>query len=154
MRHIKLDARLRRQAVEKGIHVSLIEWRLEYEIGIRDVDQEHRMLIDLINTSFDELERGAGVEAAEALLGEIDARMTAHFALEEKAMREMEYGELGVHKADHERLLDEIRDLMDEVDERQGVDANVLGQRLDNWFSEHFRTRDATLHHFLRRRDG
>ena len=134
--------------------MSLIDWRQEYEIGIPDVDHEHRMLIELINASFEALQGGAGVEAAEALLGEIDARMTAHFALEEKAMRDMRYAELEIHKADHERLLEEIRDLMDDIDEHQGVDAEVLGQRLDVWFSEHFRTRDAKLHHFLRGTDG
>ncbi|MEJ2130391.1 MAG: bacteriohemerythrin [Gammaproteobacteria bacterium] len=129
--------------------MSLIAWRPEYEIGIPDVDYEHRTLIDLINTTFEELKHGATAEAAELLLGEIHARIAAHFALEEKAMREMRYDEFDDHKADHERLLDEIRDLMDEVDD--GLDADDLGRRLDLWFSEHFRTRDARLH---RRRRG
>ena len=131
--------------------MSLITWRRDYEIGIPEVDHEHRALIELINDTFDELQQGARAEAAEILLGEIHVRIAAHFALEEKAMREMRYPELDDHKADHERLLDEIRDLMDEVDDTQAVDADELGARLDVWFSEHFRKHDALLHQVTHR---
>lgn len=134
--------------------MSLIAWRADYEIGIPDVDHEHRALIDLINETFAGLQQGADPEAVEMFLGEIHARIAAHFALEEKEMRKMGYGEYDDHKADHERLLDEIRDLMDDVEQRESLDADDLGRRLDVWFSEHFRTRDARLHHALRNGHG
>jgi len=47
-------------------------------------------------------------------LGELYARIAAHFALKEKIMRDNGYDEYHDHKADHERLLDDIRDLMDD----------------------------------------
>jgi hemerythrin len=40
---------------------------------------------------------------------------SAHFALEERFMREHGYDQLALHKADHERLLDEIREIMDDI---------------------------------------
>jgi hemerythrin len=59
-------------------------------------------------------------ERIEAFLGEIYARISAHFALEEKDMQARAYPERPAHKADHERLLDDLRDIMDEVHD-QGV---------------------------------
>ena len=82
-------------------------------------------------------------------LGELYTRITAHFALEEKIMRDNDYDEYQDHKADHERLLDDIRDLMDDYEDGVYVDVERFGIRLDEWFSEHFRTRDARLHKMI-----
>ena len=55
------------------------------------------------------------------------------------------------HKADHERLLDDLRDIMDEVAAQDVLDDEALSQRLSAWFGEHFRTHDARLHAALAR---
>jgi hemerythrin len=54
-----------------------------------------------------------------------------------------------VHKTDHERLLDEIRDIMDNVEDDQDIDDEALGARLETWFARHFETHDARLHRQL-----
>ena len=53
------------------------------------------------------------------------------------------------HKADHERLLDEIRDIMDEFIGDEETGSSDLSVRLDAWFSRHFETHDARLHKAL-----
>lgn len=126
--------------------MTLLEWRDGFRVGIDEVDHEHRALIDLINAAHDPGARG---EALEAALGEIHALITAHFALEEKDMRERRYPALPDHKADHERLLDDIRDIMDDAMGAPGPMDAELGTRLAEWFSVHFRTHDAALHGYL-----
>ncbi len=64
-------------------------------------------------------------------------------------MREHGYDQLTQHKADHERLLDEIRDIMDSVEDDQNIDDKALGERLEAWFARHFETHDARLHQRL-----
>lgn len=127
----------------------LIEWKDEYSVGVPAVDAEHRELIELINSLYDGMrlnERGPDVMA---FLGEIYARIASHFALEELLMRRHEYDEYREHKRDHEQLLDEIRDIMDDYEDGRMLDEDELARRLDAWFSEHFRTRDARLHNRL-----
>ena len=51
--------------------------------------------------------------------------------------------------AEHERLLEDIRDLMDQYEDGEVVDVDAFAVRLDAWFSTHFRTRDARLHRRL-----
>lgn len=131
--------------------MALIEWKPEYEIGIASVDHEHRSLIALINQLYDTLSHQQDRDRVIEVLGEINARIAAHFALEENEMRAMGYDAFEDHKADHERLLDEIRDIMDEVErDAEAEYALNLGKRLDAWFTDHFRTKDAKLHHFLK----
>jgi hemerythrin-like metal-binding protein len=147
--------------------MSLVEWREEFNIGVPSVDFEHRELIALINKVHERMSQpGSDVTIAE-YLGEIYARIAAHFALEERLMRERQYDQLAEHKADHERLLDGIRDIMDDYEAATGTslsrsprpgpigedkrlfDESQLAARLTDWFTGHFKTHDARLHHHL-----
>jgi hemerythrin-like metal-binding protein len=127
--------------------VVLIAWRPEFETGIPDVDHEHRELVGLINQLHAALEAGASKDEVARFLGEVFARISAHFALEESIMRKHRYDEYAEHKADHEKLLDDIRDIMD----AHAADAyfdyrDALASAVRDWFVEHFRTKDARLH--------
>jgi len=126
--------------------MTLIEWKEQYRLGVPEVDNEHRELIDLINALHASMAESDTNVTVLDFLGELYARVAAHFALEEKVMRDNDYDEFADHKTDHERLLDDIRDLMDDYEDDVRVDVEAFGKRLDAWFSEHFRTRDARLH--------
>lgn len=126
--------------------MSLIEWRDDFETGIPAVDSEHRALIASINALDRMLQNDAALDPVMAALGEIFALISAHFALEERYMRDTEYTDFGVHKDDHEKLLDELRDIMDQVDIDGDFDSSRLSRELDEWFTVHFRTHDAKLH--------
>ncbi len=127
--------------------MTLIPWRDEFALGIPPVDHEHHELIDLINALHERMLADPAHADAGEFLGEIYARIAAHFALEERIMRESRYDEYEDHKADHERLLDDIRDIMDDYEDRNQFDGNQLSARLERWFAIHFKTKDARLHH-------
>ena len=126
--------------------MTLIEWKEQYSLGVPAIDHEHRELVELINELYASVNRVDADTSVADFLGELYTQITAHFALEEKIMRDSHYDEYPDHKADHERLLDDIRDLMDDYEDGMYVDVERFGERLDDWFSEHFRTRDARLH--------
>lgn len=132
--------------------MTLLEWRDDFRIGIDEVDHEHRELIDLINALHADLGDPRARDRVEAFLGEIFASISAHFALEEKVMQSRRYDAIVEHKADHERLLDQLRDLMDEQAEGGSLDDESFAARLSEWFSGHFRTHDARLHRSISRR--
>jgi hemerythrin-like metal-binding protein len=129
--------------------MSLIEWDENYSVGVAAVDHEHRELIGLVNEAHDRLMRPGAAEAVMDFLGEIFARISAHFALEEQIMRARNYDLYDAHKADHERLLDEIRDMMDDYEDGESFSEELLAQQLQAWFTGHFRTHDARLHRRL-----
>ncbi len=129
--------------------MSLIAWRDEFTIGLPDVDHEHRELIAMINALHESLGPAADAEMVVAALGEIHARTAAHFALEEREMRKLDYLSVTEHKDDHERLLDDILDISDTVKSPADYNPEALGRRLSTWFTEHFRPHDARLHRGL-----
>ena len=126
--------------------MTLIKWRKEFNLGVASVDHEHAELIALINELHEAAEAGCQYDDVLDALGEIFAQISAHFALEEKFMRDSEYAAYDEHKTDHERLLDQLRDIMDRVEDDGSYNKDRLSQELENWFTVHFRTHDARLH--------
>jgi len=134
---------------------TLIEWRDDFAIGMDSVDHEHRALIELINTLHRGLSEDAPRDEIDRVMGEIESGIGAHFALEEKAMRDLGYDGYEAHKADHERLLDDIRDIADAYgDGAYGEMTGLLSEHLKNWFSVHFQEMDSRLHGFLETRSA
>ena len=130
--------------------MTLVEWRDDFKIGIDSVDYEHRQMIDLINAVHEQLSVDAPKNQILDFLGEVFTRISAHFALEERIMRGWKYDQLDEHKADHERLLDEIRDIMDGFESGTIPAAEMeLSLRLNAWFTDHFKAKDARLHRHL-----
>jgi hemerythrin-like metal-binding protein len=129
--------------------MTLIAWREEFKTGIPSLDHEHSELIKLLNDLHSNLVvEGDRVTVCD-FLGEVYARISAHFALEERIMRERRYDQYQDHKSDHERLLDEIRDIMDGFESGDADFEQELSSQLETWFSQHFKTKDSRLHRLL-----
>ena len=126
--------------------MSLLQWKPEFAVGIDSVDFEHEQMIRLINEIYEEMKTRRDADSIEQFMGDVLFAISAHFALEERIMREASYAEYDAHKEDHEELLDQVRDLMDQFvsDPEQGF--KLLQDRLSNWFEKHFATFDARLH--------
>lgn len=123
-----------------------LEWKDSYSVGVPAVDHEHRELIGLVNCLHAALGSGRPAAEIETVFGDLFRAISAHFALEERFMREHGYDQLRPHKTDHERLLDELRDIMDDFREGGEDPAGRMAAGVDAWFANHFRTHDARLH--------
>ncbi len=131
-----------------------IVWREIFSTGIASVDYEHQELIKQINHVATQMSLPADPEHIIESLGDVFAQVSAHFALEESIMRRMKYEDYHDHKEDHEILLDEIRDIMDAYEAKQyDEDIGKFINMLNNWFLNHFSTKDAKLHGLLDSKD-
>ena len=65
-------------------------------------------------------------------------------------MRKHQYDQYTEHKTDHEKLLDDIRDIMDDYDAGKfAAYDEALSSAVRDWFVDHFKTKDARLHKML-----
>ncbi len=126
-----------------------IEWRDEYRTGVGGVDYEHEQLIRQINLLLELIASRAERERVIDGLGDIYGSIAAHFALEEQTMQRRGYDAYREHQADHERLLDDIRELADDYEAAAEIDEHEFGERLADWFQHHFQTHDARLHRLV-----
>ncbi|WP_432817046.1 bacteriohemerythrin [Sulfitobacter sp. JB4-11] len=127
----------------------LLEWKPEFSVGDPAVDHEHKELIDLVNRAAGSILENLSEEEIDKSFGDLLHGISAHFAHEERQMRTSTYDQLDAHKADHERLLDALRDIMDEERHAPEQSAERLVEILSDWFIGHFSTHDARLHNKL-----
>ncbi len=131
--------------------MALIKWREEFCTGIPGIDFEHRQLIEQIDSVYTLIDKNTdngAVEREQVLdhLGDIYGSISAHFALEERMMETHGYDQYEELRTDHERLLDDIRDIADEFEMTTELNDEKLKQRLNEWFQLHFKTHDSRLH--------
>lgn len=123
-----------------------ILWRKEFSVGDPAVDHEHRELIELVNKAARGIGEGAPAAVVEDSFGDLLRAISGHFAHEERQMQRAGYDAYAAHKADHERLIDQLRDMMDDAGVAPEATAEALVSALEDWFRGHFATHDARLH--------
>ena len=123
-----------------------IEWDDSFLIGIEELDYEHKVLINDINRLHLELARQDEKSEIEKCLGDIYARMQAHFALEEHFMKEREYEFFDEHKREHERLLDSYSGYMIQILNDTAVSfSNSIEDTLSHWVLNHILSSDKKM---------
>ncbi len=124
--------------------------------GDRDIDDQHRTLINLANR----VVAPAAVNEAPALfqeaVGFLASYVDYHFASEEHVMRAVKYPDFPQHEAWHSRFRNEVAELLRQ-NHAQG-DSKALRLRvsfaIEDWLLAHIQIMDAALARFLRQQRG
>jgi hemerythrin len=122
--------------------MQLLEWKAEYSTGLADIDQAHRNLMKRINRLHDAVDR-SGRAPNQRFFRDLYDAIERQFAHEETSMRARSDPAFARHKDDHDRLLEQIRELGEAFADSEEIDSVELSGRLDMWFARHFTTYDA-----------
>lgn len=127
-----------------------ISWRKDYEIGVRQVDAEHRKLFDLVNAYYDQHLQGYNRKEIERVLNALVTYAQTHFQNEEALMEKYAYPKLEEHRKQHEALFSSIFSITEELLSNPAkADAETL-QFLKKWLSDHIVHDDVDIGDFLR----
>jgi len=126
--------------------MALMNWKDDFETGIDYLDDEHRRLVALVNEACESMGGDAPESVVADCLGRLYTQINAHFALEERLMRERKYAAYDKHKVEHEALLEEIRYMM-EAYERGACETCGMtpDECLTAWLYKHFQAQDTRL---------
>jgi hemerythrin len=134
---------------------TLFKWDESFLIGIEELDHEHKVLIDDINRLHEELARHDQKSEIEKSLGDIYARMQAHFALEEHVMEEHEYEFFEEHKREHDELLDSYTEYMLQFLNDTGVSSSMsIEGTLKHWVMNHIITSDKKMSQMIQEKES
>jgi len=123
--------------------VTIIQWTEAMSVGVEDLDNDHRVLIDLMNQL-------AGADARhdrinlEAVLDELVDYTVFHFEKEEQYMEQAGYPALEVHRRVHAELTEQVFAIRRKVvaSAQTELGDEVLAF-LSNWLQEHILKTDA-----------
>ena len=126
--------------------MALFQWDDAYLIGVDELDFEHKDFFARLNELHDDLLRREDKEKIDAGLWEIHTRVLAHFALEEKFMRESKDPNYDHHKREHDDFLEVVVDIIEKFRTDPGFSyATALEHQLQVWIIDHILTSDQTL---------
>ena len=130
--------------------MAFISWRSEYEIGVREVDAEHRKLFELINEYYDQHLHGANRKEIERILNSLVSYAEVHFQNEEALMEKCGYPHLGEHRKQHAELFTSIFHITQRlIDSPDKADRETLNF-LKKWLRDHIVLEDVEIGYFIK----
>lgn len=113
-----------------------LHWISGYETGIASIDHDHRRLMEMLNHICDLSLRGAEAAVVSDAMAEFHTLATAHFALEEKIMRDENHPDLHERRTTHYRLLDQVQEIMDGYEDQAYKPVERVPEMLREWLLE------------------
>ena len=129
--------------------MALFVWSDKYSVNIKEIDNQHKKLVDMLNSLHDSMKAGKGNEVLGKTLMELIQYVGTHFATEEKLLSTNGYPEYNAHKAEHTKLTQKAIEL--QKDFQQGapvITVEVLGF-LKDWLQNHILGTDKKYSSFL-----
>jgi hemerythrin-like metal-binding protein len=120
----------------------------KYEIGIAEIDAQHRELFVILARLERHSGKGYTYEAARDVLGQMANYANVHFAIEESLMRMHRYPDILAHIAEHQRLRQQLAEFQQRL-----LDADIATQLhkfIESWLANHIDVTDRKyVPHFL-----
>ena len=83
----------------------LFQWKEEYDVGLLEIDQQHRLLIHLISDLYMAIHENKSTEATADFLTRLKEYTSMHFATEKEIMIENNYPGLNEHLSQHDEMI-------------------------------------------------
>ena len=84
--------------------MSYFPWRNKYSVGNQQMDNEHKLLVDLIDQLHDAFVSGRSADTALSVADTLVEYTKTHFVNEERLMEEAGYKSLESHRKNHQKL--------------------------------------------------
>ncbi len=88
--------------------MAVMEWNDKLDIGVDEMNNQHKGLLKLMNQLHDAYERGDSYAKQAEILGRLGQATIDHFTEEEAYMESIGFDGLEVHKLIHKDLLDKF----------------------------------------------
>lgn len=125
--------------------MSLLAWSNTFSVGVKDIDDQHKKLIELANQLNDAMKAGRGKEVLEKTLSELVAYTEYHFAFEERLMATHGYPNEAAHLNDHKGLVKTVGEFRSRFENGDGALTNEVMGLLRDWLSRHIMNSDRAL---------
>jgi hemerythrin len=122
------------------------EWSDEFSIGIEEINQEHRRLLDLLNELHDAVDAGSAREVLGKVLDELMRYVVYHFSHEEELFQRTNYPGAERHIRQHRDLTATAKKVYDDF--QTSASETLPRQVLDflkNWLVEHIMGSDRAF---------
>jgi len=127
----------------------LIKWRDSFSVGVQKFDDEHQILIDIINEMFVIVRDQKTIDHLTVEINKLIQYTQEHFVEEEAAMEKVGYPALNEHKTIHSKLLNDVTVFKKRVENGEEEAITTFYHFLRDWLLTHIVEEDMQYKPFL-----
>jgi len=126
-------------------------WQEGYEIGIEEIDQEHKSIIDSYQELYDHMIAGDGIAYYNNIVHFLETYINEHFSHEEAFQAKIHYPHILEHKAYHTSFENRVQSIMDIQKDKEVTNTELiqLSIYLKDWLLHHILVEDAKIGAFF-----
>lgn len=130
--------------------MSLFHWSEKFVLGVQEIDQQHKKIVDLINALNDLRNKDAHNENLHEIINELISYTKTHLLYEENLLKQHEYPDFSSHKSEHDQLVRQSMDFQKKFIEGNTSLATDIAILLNDWLAEHILVVDKKYVPFLK----
>lgn len=122
-----------------------IKWNPELEIGIEEIDRQHKALINAVNNFLQACTEGKGKEEVGRTMNFLSDYVVTHFNYEQEYQKKFGYPKYEEHLKMHQAFLKEVENLKRQY-EKEGVSLHFaiqVSRKVVDWIITHIGKADA-----------
>jgi len=131
-----------------------MEWNDKLLTGVKECDEQHKKLVNLINELYEAMKQGKGKEIIDKILNELASYADYHFSTEEKLMTKYGYPELSIHKKEHESFKKKVKEFVERKAKGEVTLSVEIMNFLKDWLFHHIMETDKKYGPFLSQKMG
>ncbi len=128
---------------------NFIDWSDELSVGIEEIDEQHKVLLKLINQMHTAIHKHQGSKTVHTILAELIEYTRIHFAVEESLMRILNYSGYTEHHEQHQELLNHVIELQQKIESGKTSISFELMHFLKTWLTQHILEEDMLYSGFF-----
>lgn len=131
-------------------NAKLIEWGPNYKIGINEIDDQHKVLVDIINKLYAAFGSHKNKKEIKKNLKELIDYTVYHFGNEEEYFRKFGYRDTPRHVEQHQKFVDRVKKFAQEFESGDSTVSLDIINFLKDWLINHILKVDVKYVPFLK----
>lgn len=127
----------------------MLKWKSEFELGLTDIDDQHKRLIEIANEAYKVLKDEFIEDKYDkivSIIHELEDYTVYHFKKEEEYMKSIMYDDYFSHKIEHRKFIEKLQSLdLEKIDEDQDGYILDLLNFISDWLIDHILKRDKKI---------
>jgi hemerythrin len=130
------------------VSMALISWNDSLCVKVREIDQQHKQLISMINELHDTMKQGKSKDVIDKILEGLFNYSVTHFKTEENYFDRFGYAEKENHKMEHAAFIKKIADFNKVDNAKHGLSIEIMNF-LSDWLKNHIKVVDMKYSQFF-----